>query len=169
MKYQDIIEKMTIEEKAAFYILEKVETHSLENGQNLKSIPAFWSRAAIDGTLTALETLTNDDTYTFGVCYNNPEENAKTFGYSIAVRCHENTVPPDGFRKTLIPAKTWIAFECVGAMPNAIQDMWKRIVSEFFPTADYTPTFEMDIEAYTQGDMDSPDYRSEIWIPIEKK
>ena len=158
-----------IEEKEAFYILEKVETHCLENGQNLTSIPAFWGRAVADGSLNMLETLTNDDTYTFGICYNNPDQNDKTFEYSIAMKCDAETPVPVGFRKKLIPAKTWIAFQCVGAMPNAIQDMWKRIVSEFFPTSDYQPTYEMDIEAYTQGDMDAPDYRSEIWVPIVKK
>ncbi|MBE7080566.1 MAG: AraC family transcriptional regulator [Clostridiales bacterium] len=158
-----------IEEKAAFYVLEKVETHSIENGQNLTSIPAFWSRAATDGTLTALEKLTCDSTHTFGICYNNPTENAQTFDYSIAVKCNEETIAPAGFRKKLIPDRTWVIFQCVGAMPNAMQDTWKKIISEFFPTSDYQPTYEMDIESYTQGDMDSPDYRSEIWVPIAKK
>ena len=56
-------------------------------------------------------------------------------------------------------------------MPNKKPnlDTWKKIVSEFFPSSEYMPTYEMDIEAYTQGDMDSPDYRSEIWVPIKKK
>ena len=111
---------------------------------------------------------TDDDTYMFGICYNNPDKNAKTFEYSIAVKCDEDAVVPNGFRKTKIPAKTWLVFTCIGAMPNAIQDTWKKIVSEFFPTSAYQPTYEMDIEAYTQGDMDSPDYRSEIWIPVQK-
>ena len=54
-------------------------------------------------------------------------------------------------------------------MPDAIQATWRKIVSEFFPNSTYTPTYEMDIEAYTDGDMSSPDYRSEIWIPVENK
>ena len=56
-----------------------------------------------------------------------------------------------------------------GAMPNAMQDMWHKIVSEFFPTSGYQPTYEMDIEAYTEENMGSPDYRSEIWAPVIKK
>lgn len=31
------------------------------------------------------------------------------------------------------------------------------------------PTYEMDIEAYTEGNMGSSDYRSEIWVPVIKK
>lgn len=52
---------------------------------------------------------------------------------------------------------------------NAMQDMWHKIVSEFFPTSGYQPTYEMDIEAYTEENMGSPDYRSEIWAPVIKK
>jgi AraC family transcriptional regulator len=54
-------------------------------------------------------------------------------------------------------------------MPNAIQDAWRKIVTEFFLTAEYKPTCELDIEAYTDGNMDAPDYYSEIWVPVEKK
>lgn len=96
-------------------------------------------------------------------------ENAKTFDYSIAAKCDNNTVVPEGFRKNTIPARTWAVFECKGAMPNAMQDMWHKIISEFFPTSGYQPTYEMDIEAYTDGNMGSPDYRSEIWVPVIKK
>ena len=51
-------------------------------------------------------------------------------------------------------------FEVVGAMPNAVQELWRRITSEFFPTSDYEPTYELDIEAYTAGVMTNPNYKS---------
>lgn len=57
-------------------------------------------------------------------------------------------------------------FEIVGAMPNAVQDLWRKITSEFFPTSDYEPTYEMDIEAYTAGVMTDPNYKSEIWVKV---
>lgn len=158
-----------IVEKEAFDIIEKVETHSVEDSANAKSIPEFWSRSHQDGTVKTLMNVTTDRTFIFGVCYGNLPENAKTFDYSIAAKCNENTVVPEGFRKNTIPARTWAIFECKGAMPNAMQDMWHKIVSEFFPTSGYQPTYEMDIEAYTEGNMGSPDYRSEIWVPVVKK
>lgn len=156
-------------EKDAFDIIEKVESHPVEDSENAKSIPAFWTRSHNDGTVKKLLDTTTDRTYIFGVCYGNLSENAKTFDYSIAAKCNENTVVPEGFRKNTIPARTWAIFECKGAMPNAIQDMWHKIVSEFFPTSGYQPTYEMDIEAYAEGNMGSPDYRSEIWVPVIKK
>ncbi len=156
-------------EKEAFDIIEKVEAHTVEDSVNAKSIPDFWTRSHNDGTVKKLLDTTTDRTYIFGVCYGNLPENAKTFDYSIAAKCNENTVVPEGFRKNTIPARTWAIFECKGAMPNAMQDMWHKIVSEFFPTAGYQPTYEMDIEAYTEGDMSSPDYCSEIWVPVIRK
>jgi AraC family transcriptional regulator len=65
-----------------------------------------------------------------------------------------------------IPARKWVVAECTGAMPDAIQQLWHELCAEFFPTSDYTPTYEMDIEAYPDGDMLSPDYKSQIWIPV---
>ena len=156
-----------IQERSAFYVLEKVETHTVENDQNKTSIPDFWTRAYADGTMDTLAQSNIDNDYIFGICYGS--ENDKLFDYSIAVKCDEDTPVPTGFRKNLIPARTWVAFECIGAMPNAIQDAWQKIVTEFFPASEYKPTCEMDIEAYTQGDTDAPDYRSEIWVPIQKK
>lgn len=156
-------------EKEAFSIIEKVEAHTVENAENAKSIPDFWTRSHNDGTVKNLLDITNNKAYIFGVCYGNLSENAKTFDYSIAAVCDENTAVPEGFRRNTIPARTWAVFECKGAMPNAIQDMWHKIVSEFFPASGYQPTYEMDIEAYTEGDMGSPDYKSEIWIPVMKK
>lgn len=158
-----------IVEKEAFDIIEKVETHSVEDSANAKSIPDFWTRSYNDGTIKILFDTTNDRTYIFGVCYGNLPENAKTFNYSLAAKCDKNTVVPEGFRKNTIPARTWAVFECKGAMPNAIQDLWHKIVSEFFPTSSYKPTYEMDIEAYSEGNMSDPDYYSEIWIPVVKK
>lgn len=156
-------------EKDAFDIIEKVETHTVDNSENAKSIPDFWTRSHKDGTVKMLTELTTDRAFIFGVCYGNLAEDAKTFDYSIATKCDSNTAIPKGFRKNTIPARTWAVFECKGAMPNAMQDMWYKIVSEFFPTSGYEPTYEMDIEAYTEGNMGSPDYRSEIWVPVVKK
>lgn len=154
-----------IVEKEAFDIIEKVETHSVEDSANAKSIPEFWSRSHQDGTVKTLMNVTTDRTFIFGVCYGNLPENAKTFDYSIAATYAKDTAVPEGFRRNTIPARTWAVFECKGAMPNAIQDVWHKIVSEFFPTSSYKPTYE----AYSEGNMGDPDYYSEIWIPVVKK
>lgn len=156
-------------EKDSFEIIEKVETQPIENEINAKSIPDFWTRSHNDGTVKSLLENTIDKTFIFGVCYGNNSDNAKSFEYSIGAVCDGKTIVPKGFRKNTIPARTWAIFECKGAMPNAMQDMWHKITSEFFPTSGYQPTYEMDIEAYAEGDMNDENYRSEIWIPVVKK
>lgn len=157
-----------IVQKEAFEILEKVETHSTRDDANAKSIPDFWTRSHQDGTVQTLMDLTTDKTFIYGVCYGSLPENAETFEYAIAAACGKDTVVPEGFRKSVIPERTWAVFACKGAMPDAIQNLWHKICSEFFPTSNYQPTCEMDIEAYTDGDMSSTDYLSEIWIPVTK-
>ncbi|MBQ3146202.1 MAG: AraC family transcriptional regulator [Oscillospiraceae bacterium] len=158
-----------IVEKEAFEIIEKVEAHSIENDVNAKSIPDFWTKSHNDGTVKTLLENTTDRTFIFGVCYGNNADRAKTFDYSIGAVYNKKAAVPKGFRRNTIPARTWAIFECKGAMPKAMQDMWHKITSEFFPTSGYQPTYEMDIEAYTEGNMDESDYRSEIWIPVVKK
>lgn len=156
-------------EKEAFDIIEKVETHRIESDVNAKSIPDFWTRSHRNGTVKTLLDLTDNKTFIFGVCYGNRSENAKTFDYSIAAAYSKDDAVPEGFRRSTIPARTWAIFECKGSMPNAIQNLWHKIVSEFFPTSSYKPTYEMDIEAYSEGNMSDPEYYSEIWIPVVKK
>lgn len=158
-----------IVEKESFSIIEKVETHSVEDSENAKSIPEFWTRSHQNGTVKTLMDVTTDRKFIFGVCYGNLPENAKTFDYSIAATYSEDTTVPEGFRRNTIPARTWAVFECKGAMPGAIQELWHKIVSEFFPTSSYKPTYEMDIEAYSEGNMSDSNYYSEIWIPVVKK
>ena len=158
-----------IEEKQAFYVLEKVERFTVENGANYREIPKFWDRANADGTVDKLIQHASDSTFVFGICYGTTTKSDPTFEYSIAVECTADAPVPEGFRKTQLPARTWVVFGDKGKMPDAIQSMWKKIITEFFPTSEYVSTREFDIEAYPDGDTNSPDYYSEIWVPIEKK
>ena len=157
-----------IVEKEAFKVIEKVETHSIVDSVNVNTIPEFWERAHKDGTINTLLEASCKDGYIFGICYGNMPTDSKTFDYAIGAACGEDCIAPEGYRINEIPARTWAVFECRGAMPDAIQELWHKICSEFFPTSGYKPTYEMDIEAYTEGDMGSSDYRSEIWVPVIK-
>lgn len=152
--------------KESFTVLEKVELHTVAGEQNKNTIPDFWNRAHKDGTIETLLKCASDRSYIFGICYGNGHTDCENFDYGIAVQCAPDTVAPEGYRVNTIPARTWVVSECVGAMPDAIQQLWHEMCSEFFPTSDYKLTYEMDIEAYPAGDMAAFDYRSQIWIPI---
>ena len=155
-------------EKQAFRVLEKVETHSTATGENKHTIPAFWERARTDGTMETLLQRATDKTLLLGICYGNQSTDETTFPYSIAVLYDGDEPAPEGFRVREIPAATWAVFTCTGAMPDAIQNAWQQISAEFLPISGYRQTLDLDIEAYPDGDMSSPDYHSEIWLPITK-
>ena len=156
-----------IMEKPALTLLERVEQHTIVDSQNENTIPDFWTRAQADGTLEKLLAQAPDKTFVYGVCYGNAPSDEKTFDYAIAADCGGSV--PEGFRRTVIPAQTWAVFPCRGPMPKAIQQLWHRIITEYFPSSRYEPTYELDIEAYPDGDMSSPDYTSEIWVPVREK
>lgn len=155
--------------KESFKVLEKAEEQSIDDGKNLNTVPRFWTRSHEDGTVKKLLELTSDREYIFGICYGNTPSDSKTFDYAIAARVSDGFGEedvPEGFRLSEIPARTWAVFECVGAMSGAIQELWHRIITEFFPSSPYKPTYEMDIEVYTEGNMTLETYKSYIWVPV---
>lgn len=89
-----------------------------------------------------------------------------TTDYYIGVITTENC--PEEFVRLDIEPQTWAVFEIEGALPKAMSEVWGRIFSEFFPTTHYEHTPAPEIEWYSNGDMNSSTYKSEIWIPIKK-
>ena len=157
-----------IEDKAAFDILARVETHCIDGERQLNTIPDFWSRARADGTIDSLLAHSIEDRI-YGVCYGNGYAESNHFEYGIAARCAADAVAPDGLCRRSIPARTWAVFSCTGPMPGAIQQLWHDICAEFLPSSAYAPTCEMDIEVYFPGDMTAPDYHCEVWLPVKRK
>lgn len=76
---------------------------------------------------------------------------------------------PETLVKLEIPTLTWAVFEITGPMPKAMSDVWGRIFSEWFPTSGYEHAEAPELEWYSNGNMNSADYKSEIWIPVIKK
>lgn len=54
-------------------------------------------------------------------------------------------------------------------MPQAIQTLQQRIITEWLPTSGYEYASAPDIEVYFEGDQSAADYRSQVWLPIMKK
>jgi AraC family transcriptional regulator len=74
---------------------------------------------------------------------------------------------PEGLLELEIPASKWGVFEVHCAMPDAMQNTWKQIISEWFPSSHYEHAGTPDLEVYTNGNPSNPDYYSEIWIPLK--
>lgn len=154
-----------IEKKEAFKIV-GVKTHLPMNmEESFVKVPAFWEETIKSGAMPKLCSLMNQEPA--GVLGVSVCMDGKDFDYYIAVATNKSV--PTEFVAYEVPAATWAIFECVGAMPTAIQELQKRIITEWLPTSGYEYANAPDIEVYSDGDTKSPTYRSEVWFPIEKK
>jgi AraC family transcriptional regulator len=154
MKYETI-------DLDAFSVVGVKEFTSVENGEHFIAIPRMWASLP-EKAFAALQELSNrEPSGVLGLCANMREDG---FDYWMAAATTEEC--PDGFVKLDIPAAQWAVFEITGAMPKAIQDGYGQIFNEWLPSSGYQHADAPEIERYSVGDMDSSEYRSEIWIPI---
>lgn len=75
---------------------------------------------------------------------------------------------PDGMEERIVEAATYAVFECVGSMPDAMTDLWHRILTEWLPSSGYSWVSGTDVERYLTPNMTSPDSKSEVWLPVVK-
>ncbi|MBM7551165.1 AraC family transcriptional regulator [Thalassobacillus pellis] len=157
-----------IVEKEKFQVVGIKKEFSLECEENLTGIPVMWEKVNKEGTDQVLFQL-NDETVKgiLGVCVEKDLDAASSPKMDYWIAASSQAEPPEGMETLEIPAAKWAAFEVRGPMPGAIQETWKRIFSEWFPSSGYEHAEAPGMEVYTEGDPSSPDYESEIWIPIK--
>ena len=156
----------------SFKITGKSTMISTENGENFKSIPAFWKKCGQDGTTKKIKALTEkcktgiiSGATAAVLCYKETDTE-EYWSYLIGVET-SGDVPE--METIIIPSQTWAIFESIGPMPDAIQNVWKRIWSEWFPASQYEHDKGPELEIYPPGDSNSPDYYCEVWIPVVRK
>ena len=69
---------------------------------------------------------------------------------------------------------TWAIFPCRGPMPLPLQELNRRIFSEWLPSSSYEIAEGYNIEYYSnpaafEKEMQDPAYYAEVWIPIRGK
>ena len=154
-----------------YKILKKEEIHiigfkkwfSTENDGQLKEIPKMWD-SVTEELKNKITALSNNDGVV-GLCADMYDG-----GFDYWIGCMSDKECPEDLEEITIPASSWAVFEVIGSMrplPNAIQEIWKRIYSEWFPNSSYEHAMQPEIEYYSSGDMMADDYRSEIWIPVK--
>jgi len=154
-----------IVEREAFHVIGKVLDTTCRDGANLREIPAFWSAGFADGWIARLESLAGR--MAMGICMP-MVPGQEDLSYMIAVEAGPE-MAGDEWTGCTVPAQTWAVFTAVGPLPGSIQDVFRRIFQEWFPSTNYEHAHAPELEVYLDGDTSSPDYRCEVWIPIEKK
>ncbi|CRK82110.1 AraC family transcriptional regulator [Neobacillus massiliamazoniensis] len=158
--------KYKVLEKESFQVVGVKREFSGANGENLSGIPKMWDDVHADGTNDLLVSLNNGEIKgVLGVCVGKPNTQPQLIDYWIATDFKGDV--PEGLLQLEIPAAKWGVFEVHGAMPDAMQKAWKQIFSEWFPSSHYEHAGSPELEVYSDGDPWSPDYYSEIWIPVK--
>lgn len=154
-----------IVKKEAFTVIANMKTFSYEGA--METVPQFWKEHFKEGkgkTVMGIYGINIDE-----------EMGQNTFEYLIADPYNPVEEVPEGFVTKIIPEFTWAVFPCRGAMPTALQDVNKKIFSEWLPAlkhyefaAGYCVEYYDNPEKYEKGIMDE-NYYCEIWIPVKQK
>ncbi len=145
------------------------------NGENMREIPKFWDRCLAEGKVQALMPAAGS-WGVLGLC-GDFDPAGQEFTYVIGVEAAPGGPSlPEGTRNVKLPAATYAVFGCVGAMPHGIQNGWRFIMGEWFPTSGYEQSGPTNFELYPvfpegdeRGDPTNPKCYTEIWIPVRKK
>ncbi|MBD7911284.1 AraC family transcriptional regulator [Clostridium cibarium] len=156
--------KYRIEQLKGFRLVGVSKPITTVDGENFKLIPKMWAEICENKTDEKIMKLGKHENPEFyGVCYNCRKDD---FDYMIAVESDSKL--PKGLVELVIPELTWVKFECRGKLPEAQQSIWKRVFTEWFPSSGYEHADGPELEWYSNEDMDSDNYLSEVWIPIKK-
>lgn len=154
-----------IVEKDSFTVMGASKTFKYDSAKT--EIPRFWSALHQPGKEKAVCGM-------YGVSIDE-SMGSDEFEYLIADNYNPATEVPEGFVTKVIPAYTWAVFACKGGMPQSLQNVNKKIFSEWLPSSkDYEIAAGYNIEMYSdpaeypKGTLDE-EYYSEIWIPVKKK
>ena len=151
-----------IEKKTGFRIVGISRPLEKEIEKNFESVPLMWAEAAMNGTIPRLASLMDgrlNGILGVSSCH---EENK--WRYYIAV-ASDKRIEAD-LEEYLIPETTWAIFSGKGT-GKSIQELERRIVTEWLPTSGYEYGNAPDIEVYLNPDPQNTEY--EVWISVVKK
>jgi AraC family transcriptional regulator len=133
-------------------------------------IPKFINKIFENGTHDRINEIVGNPKGTLldGFHYGFKEDGTRN--YMMGHEMPETQIP-DEFMKLQIPNLTWAVFEGHGAMPNnlIIQDIWKSIYSEWFPSSGFEQVEGPCIEKNFWKDDNLMKYTCEVWIPVRIK
>lgn len=153
-----------IEEKPAFKVMGISRDFTYENAN--VEIPKFWDEAFIQASERPVMGM-------YGVCFDE-EMGGNQFRYMIADDLDAEQAERKHLEVQEIKAHVWAVFPCRGAMPLPLQEVNRRIFSEWLPASSYEIAEGYNIEYYSnpadfKKGMQDPEYYAEVWIPVKEK
>lgn len=150
-----------IEAKEAFRIIGVSAPLSKELEENFFVIPQMWQNCVINGTIEKLsKMISTSPTGLLGISVCNDTEQWKYFiAVATAQLCPE-------FEEYTVTATTWAIFPGTGTN-QSVQELERRIFTEWLPTSGYEYGNAPDIEVYINPDPENTVF--EVWVPVRKK
>ena len=137
-------------------------------GEHMAQIPQFWDECIANGSLDRLHALGVRAAVFSNTLLGVIVDMDTTRGeltYMIGVDAPSGSAA-EGMTEVPVPAGAWAVFEARGEMPDAVQSLWGRIMTEFVPPHPYKRAGGPELEVYpNDGPMDE-NYTCEVWIPM---
>ena len=128
--------------------------------ESFQSVPKFWAEIG-PRQMELLPLMNGDPAGMLGVCTCGEEE---TY-YYIAVA--SDAPVPAGMYAWTVPAATWAVFTGKGRLPDAMQELQKRVLTEYLPDSGYEWAKAPDIEVYLN--QPGEESRFQVWLPVTKR
>ena len=150
-----------IEKRGPFRVVGVSTAIDKDMEKNFDKIPLFWGQAAADGVIEKLAGMMDAQPMgILGVCACTGEEEWR---YWIAAASTRQDAALEEFT---VPAAVWAAFPGSGTN-QSIQELERRVLTEWLPSSGYEYGNAPDIEVYLNADPQDSKY--EVWIPVVKK
>lgn len=150
--------EIKIEQKEAFLVA-GVKAEGIDNSE----CPRLWERLFAKVSFDDLAGLGSGQSY--GVCYEVTDCNSINYlaGYDVQ---DESLAQRLGLDLLSVPRAEYAVVKLRGAVPSCIHAGWKYLLEVFLPEEGYKHAGTPDFEVYYPGDMTSPDYEMELWVPL---
>lgn len=129
--------------------------------KNFAVIPGKWGDISADGTLQRLIGMM--DGFPRGVLGISTCNDREPWRYYIGV---SSSQAAENLEEYTVPGATWAIFPGSGTN-QSIQELERRIVTEWLPTSGYEYGNAPDVEVYLNPDPENAQY--EVWIPVVKR
>lgn len=152
--------KIKIEKKPTFYVA-GVEGKDITSAE----CPGMWGK--LYAKFSHEEYAALGEGQSVGVCYDINEPNKLNYlaGYIVTDAEQAKAMGLDVLE---VEETEYAVVELTGKVPENIHAGWKYVMEVFFPEHGYIHSGQPDFEYYYEGDMDSPNYKMELWVPIKK-
>lgn len=108
------------------------------------------------------------DGQSYGMCFD--VENPSRINYMACYHVNDVSGAMEmGLELMEIEEAEYAVLSLKGPVPDCIHEGWKYAMEVFLPEQGYMHAGTPDFEVYSEGDMYSPDYQMELWIPLSRK